>query len=528
MTSPWGALATYRKRQRQDFKVYLTKGRQVNPKAYCCDSNTINDAKPPVAILTATPNPILEGETCTLDLSASYDPDGVGIPDPGGYEIWDGIGGNYPATKTQPVVYPVGGRYEAQGVVTDATGLKGQASTWVEVLSGEPGPNPPEPPGDWRKKIYVATKLNGIYYTEDFSEPGGPQPTWGTVNAGLGALTTYAIVGDPWDVAYHQYCRTLEPKIYRRTGGGSWGVILDAAIVQAVTGCGTTDDLKMMGPECNINAQGHVYALVYFYDGGAFGNRLFFFKSVDYGDNWTAVEIINHWTVPVVPWFLRVGALRGTSPFQAGYVIYAGFQRTATALGMRVSTDQGATWGGTIDLYHCGLSGIWVDLARSPADQDIIYQAGRGVIALNMYHTLVKSIDRGGTFTELWACALTPTMTQRPGVYIWDPLSAFMAAGEDGLHWTEDDWATYVTHDFANFNVAGCSRVMDAPENLYGSLAGNPPAAPHLQHVIAVSADRGVGWEGKAGANCATPPYTDSIPNNCGGIADILQIWTEE
>jgi len=118
-------------------------------------------------------------------------------------------------------------------------------------------------------------------------------------------------------------------------------------------------------------------------------------------------------------------------------------------------------------------------------------------------------------------------MTQRPGVYIWNPSSAFMAAGAVGLHWTVDDWASHVTHTNANgFQVDGCSRVMDTPEALYGSRGGNPGVL-EMQHVVAVSESRGDNWEGKAGANCAAAPYADSIPNNCGGVSTILQIWTE-
>jgi len=167
------------------------------------------------------------------------------------------------------------------------------------------------------------------------------------------------------------------------------------------------------------------------------------------------------------------------------------------------------------------------DLARSPADQDIIYWVGWGSFVGGIEYTLRKSTNRGGVFSTLWACALTPTMTQRPGVYIWDPNQAFMAAGGDGLHWTENDWGLWVTHtNTDNFDVDGCSRVMDYPENLYGWQAFNP-GGPDMQHVMAVSNTRGDQWEGKAGTFPDAAPYVGSIPNNCGGVAGILQIWTD-
>ena len=78
-----------------------------------------------------------------------------------------------------------------------------------------------------------------------------------------------------------------------------------------------------------------------------------------------------------------------------------------------------------------------------------------------------------------------------------------------------------------NFDVDGCSRVMDWPELLYGWQAYNPGGGD-MQHVIAVSDDRGQNWEGKAGDDPVTPSAT-SIPKTCGGVAEILivQICTE-
>jgi len=416
----------------------------------------------------------------------------------------------------------------------ETTGKPGETIIFPDQPPDEPPYEPPpepEPPGPgpypgWREKIYVSTNTKGIYYTADFSGPGGGDPTWATVNTGLGVTTTRTIIGDPWNPAGRQYTRTAEPKIYRRTGG-AWSVILDNVIVAAVTGVPVGAFFSMMGPECNINAQGHVYALVSFHDGGILGYRLYLFKSANYGNNWAAHLITDSWFLSRTPYVLRVGALKGSSAFGAGQVIYAVFQNTATWIGMRVSTDQGVTWGATIGLSHCAPSGPWVDLGRSPADQDIIYQVGHGSTLGVTTYTMVKSVNRGGAFITLWPCAISPIMTQRPNVYIWNPLSAFMAAGGDGLHWTENDWTNYVTHtNTDNFDVDGCSRVMDSPELLYG-IQATTPLPGQMDDVIAVSDDRGDNWEGKAGPNPGAAPYTNSIPENCGGISGMLQIWTE-
>jgi hypothetical protein len=453
---------------------------------------------------------------------------------PRGYDWYDPETGKAKEFIVRRVAYEID--HEA-GYMTAVLGL--EASTWgKDGTSGDyppipPPPEPPEPPPvppppppePWKKKVYAATKGWGIYYTEDFSAPGGGDPTWWTVNDGLGALTTYDIQPDPWVPAYRQYCRTLEPKIYRREGGGAWTVILDSTSVASVTGK-TVSGLEMIGPDANINAQGHVYVVVRFHDGT--NNCLYFFKSADHGDTWSAFLISSHATLGLSPRVLRVGAFKGSSPYPAGNVIYVVYvYNLFSDWGMRVSVTQGATWGDTIDLGHCLPSGQGGDLAINWADQDTIYWIGWGAGIVGYDYNLRKSVNRGGDWVTLWPCESHPCVVQAPNIYIWNPLSAFMAAGAQGLHWTDDDWATHVTHtNDDNFSVDGCSRVMDAPEALYGYQSDNP-LPEEMQHVIAVSEERGDHWEGKAGANCATPPYTGSIPKDCGGVARILEIWTE-
>lgn len=460
---------------------------------------------------------------------------------PRGYDWWDSETREAKEFIVRRVSYEID---QKAGHITGLLGL--EASTWGK--DGRAGPYPPvppppepddvpppwpppPPPEPWRKKVYVATKVNGIYYTETYSAPGGDDPIWWTVNDGLGALTTRCIVGDPWVPAYRQYTRTAEPKIYRRENGGSWGVILDATIVGDETGVPVDSSLGIVGPKCNINAQGHVYALLRYHDGSVW--RLYFFWSDDYGANWTPTLILTSIYPVWDPRELLVGAFQGTSPYAAGQVIYIFYKRNGVGdTGMRVSVNQGGEFGAQIDFPYCGSSVIGQHFSRSPADQDILYRVIKGSTADPAnWMRMDKSPDRGSTWPiSLFACTTfppNPNVAQRPGIYIWDPDSAYMAGGGAGLHWTEDDWNEYVTHtNTDNFDVDGCSRVMDSPEYLYGWRAANPGAAPAMQHVIAVSEDRGDGWEGKAGDDPVTPSST-SIPNDCGGVAGILQIWTE-
>jgi hypothetical protein len=309
MTNPWGStLTTLRKEKEQKFEVYLTKGVQVNPKAYCCDSNTINDAKPPVAILTVTPNPINEGENATLDLSSSYDPDGVGIADPAGYELWDGIGGNYPATKTQLVNYPNAGRYEAQGVVTDASGLKGEASTWVDVIGSA---NPVEPPGSDGKVVYVATHNGGIARCDDIT--ASPR-VWTAINNGLtgNALHVWRMRFDPsWQEGNKRAVIVTEAGVYTADdvdGTPTWECKLSLADMRTLV----SDANAMFAGFCySWNAPaafsaplvtssiyeddyigifvGYITPYVSFY--------CWYCHSHDWGDSWTAVNLATWFTL---------------------------------------------------------------------------------------------------------------------------------------------------------------------------------------------------------------------------------------
>ncbi len=416
----------------------------------------------------------------------------------------------------------------------EAIGPPGVTGDYPPDEPPEDGDDEPEEPpdeGDWRAKVYLATKVKGIYYTENFSGPGAPMPTWETVNDGLGTLNTRAIVGDPFGPKDRQYARTTEPKIYIRENGGPWSMILDGAIINALAIGPSVGSLKLIGPKCNINATGHVYVLASFQDGGAYGNVLYFLKSTNYGaaGTWSAVRVHDVWAITVTAIDLAVGAFKGSSSYPAGYVIYAVFRTGLFAnLYMRVSVDQGTIWGSAIGLYNCAASGVGGELSRSPADQDIIYQVGWGSDVGGERHTLVKSSNRGGSFVVRWVCAFSPEMTQRPSVYMWDPTEGYMAGGAYKLYWTEEDWVTYETHtNTEKFRVDKCSRVTDAPEKLYGLCAFDPDTQQgEIPHVIAASINRGDDWEGKAGPNAGNSPYVDSIPDDCGGAVSILQVWT--
>ena len=124
----------------------------------------------------------------------------------------DGVAGVYPPTA------PTG-----PGGPTGPTGPAGPT----------PPPAPPTPPtypdepapytcGETRNHVYVAGQ-GGVYYTSNFSTD---PPTWAAVNDGLPYspdLIGFAV--DPLHPESLQYCCT-EERVYARSGGGGWGIIL--------------------------------------------------------------------------------------------------------------------------------------------------------------------------------------------------------------------------------------------------------------------------------------------------------------
>ena len=99
----------------------------------------------------------------------------------------------------------------------------------------------PRSTGLFPTTLYVATRLNGVYYTNTFTQPSdATQPTWTAVNGGLGALTVTSFGLDPFDKAGRQLCLTgLAGDAYIRYGAGNWIVILTLAQLRLATAVDT-------------------------------------------------------------------------------------------------------------------------------------------------------------------------------------------------------------------------------------------------------------------------------------------------
>jgi hypothetical protein len=88
--------------------------------------------QPPVAILQAYPSILLPGETATLDLVLSYDPEGEPLTyafDPTGRTL--GVPISFSTSATTTAIYPPAGDYLAAGWVQDTGGLINRAQALI-------------------------------------------------------------------------------------------------------------------------------------------------------------------------------------------------------------------------------------------------------------------------------------------------------------------------------------------------------------------------------------------------------------
>jgi len=393
-----------------------------------------------------------------------------------------------------------------------------------------PAPIPPPTPGlgGWAKKVYVATKTLGVFYTENFvddtSSPAGV-PTWTAISTGLDlGEDCLGFRGDPFDPEGRQYC-LMEDGLYRRTGG-AWSRVLAIADLQPGDG-----DEKFIanGMETDINTQGHVGVL----SKAPTDLSAWYNVSYDYGATWShnlIVRIVNAWQSPTRVSSLAIGQFQGDSAAEPGQLLYTIMGHSGQYFYR--SEDGGETWSvvyqSGADSY-LGISGWRAHVLVDPMNQDTVYI---GYYAGLFSPNVAKSTDRGTSFTKFDLNA-SETMGALDKVFYHLSVTtggvvrvgAFSSAQH--IHGTWDDGDTWneVTPQYSE-NSLGISLLQSAPDNLYllGRGSGTPDT---LRNVIWASIDEGATMTPKSGAHADVIDTGggDSIPYNCNGIRGILQIW---
>ena len=334
----------------------------------------------------------------------------------------------------------------------------------------------------WPSKIFVATTLLGVYYTDDFSDPN-VQPTWTAINTGLPALDCNEFDLDPFDQLNRQYVLLWTGEtLYRRENAGSWISILTPS--QARTACGQVGGTMNLRSFCaDLTVPGRLWALF------RWNTNTYAIRSDDYGDNWIGHLVTNVNTEDV--WHIRssgnyvwLATYAGTLYLHNDWVFY--------------SSDLGITWNQyyTWEGHHFGYN---------PLTPDRIYE----ITGVTGTHYLTR-ITSGGVGTDLQTNIALPARQDSMWFDYIDPdHHRELEAGE--IHVTTDEWATIdstlgIDDDpisFAPWAGADVDQMIigfiaDDPSNhhVIGTLYGEADTVPHYI----------------AGINVNTPPYTDAIP----------------
>lgn len=371
----------------------------------------------------------------------------------------------------------------------------------------------------WSTRAYFASKLLGMFKTDDLSGPGGPQPTWIPDNDGLPFLDISQATPDPWD-PYHRRFVICHGQVYRMDNffledPATATLVLAEAEAVALAG-GAPGAIRWIAG--NPNHPGHFYVLFLC---TLTGPGVWSMKTEDYGETWTGHQITTS-TFNYRAGNIMAGTTQALSPYPAGDVLYAALNLAAGGhLYVFRSVDEGETW------HSCpsqppSLS-VWTPrLYVDPADQGHVYA---GVL----YPT--RALWRTLTHGNVWAtCDQGNLLTigLLPGAF--PPMMKTRLSNPDQIRllqashiWKSSDWGLIWRDQAATqFSVAHIHYRDSAPDFLYlaRNTSGPLPDGLYAEHVFYVSTDEGATMFGKAGAHAdQADGGGDSIPRLCGGAA---------
>lgn len=406
-----------------------------------------------------------------------------------------------------------------------------------------PTPTPIEFPGgseagEFRSTIYLATAAQGIFYTTDFSAPGGAMPTWVRVNGGLPILLVKKLTADPVLPSAHQYCLLEESAfsgggghyIYYRPGAGAWASVLSRAqAVVLLSGGLAAGDIAFSDIATDVHLAGKLGVIVHHISG-----NMYYVYTLDYGSTWTAGNSGNSigGAVNGSVFHFHHGLFKGGSAYAAGQVIYAaiGSEGVFSSTAIARSLDGGTTWA----TFNVAEMADWEnDVFQMDTFQDAIY-------GLNVSNdTLYRSLDRGATWAAMgpagfdWSTGspynrhardyrvqpvYDPNGTEPVSVMrLTDTNNAIYKTVNAGVA-----WISYAAGLGTTNIVLGVLAFGDAASKLYG-INIHTGAAAGKKHVW-VSTDEGITWEDKSGADTSNGTV-NGIPENAAGIAGILPIY---
>lgn len=340
-------------------------------------------------------------------------------------------------------------------------------------------PTPPPPPVlEWPRKIYVATRAMGVYYTENFD--GISQPVWMRVNDGLATLDCHEFHLDPFDNENMQFVvMKTGGVLYRRRNRGNWEVVLDNTIRQAL--CGKPDSGAQVGGFCfDPTIQGRVWMVTTSSDSCEMS-----FCSDDYGDTWDLGWI-----------YCGAYALTGTVRAHGDYA----WSSDAAGIGaygyMLWTQDRNAHWSWiTVDLLGRP------EIEYNPLAPNFTYYSTPG-----FGHNL-GYFENPGNYGQL--ISDHSLFFDKPGA-MWYSATNFnhqRLINGGTLHYTNDNWATRIDNGAYATSLLGTIAPWagDNEDHMLVETTGN-----HLISGLHSEAD--LIPLGMAGAMPDVAPYIDSIP----------------
>lgn len=391
-----------------------------------------------------------------------------------------------------------------------------------EPYSPPPTPTPPDyTPGiDEMDGIYVVGMHGsgaftpGIQRTEDI---GAAVPVWAAWNTGID-MGTYpycrALGRDPWHPKERLYClmAPLDPDprnehgdvLYRReySGGawGSWTPILNKAIFDDLVGV-IVAGFHLGRFHCNINVDGQINLLGHWQVAPTKWIR--HLQSSDYGDTWNLMGVLVayvDWHPSAVPMSFAVGMLKGTSGFDAGKVMYAGYRDDSAGHYPKfsVTTNGGANWAHVDGGTNTNTKGkrLHVD----PNDQSIVYvQQGQSFLTMGdvWKYTNDGAVNAGDQ--AAWG-----NVSRVPVCKVEHP-NTMHAAASTVLKQSTDGGGIVTSVAVAN-NIAGCGMVLNWDWNHLRTLASLVNGVGPTAIVFQYSSDGGNIWADKTG-NLSTTAY---------------------
>lgn len=368
--------------------------------------------------------------------------------------------------------------------------------------------------------LYFASRLKGIFRTTTFSGIPGPPPIWVPDNVGLLSLAISQAALDPFIPEHRRYL-IAGPHLYRHFNdvvGAPANAITILTWPEAIALTGSVDgDILWVHP--NRRHPGMLHVL---WNSQMGDNGFWHLRSLDYGEHWTAHQIIDHF-LNYNAGNIMAGFDKGTSEHPEGAVLYAAINYELSAKPyLARSFDQGATWetvNGPDQARGEFRPRLWVD----PSNQAVLYMGCHP-----FFPKLYRSEDHGDTWNRIDQGEAI-TITLENGAY-HAVLRTHYA--DPNLVRLFTRFLVFTSLDYCESwegteNLAEPLRTgrftTDNPNFLYLAkvVSGLSPPAAHGPSVIFVSENEGLSFYPKAGAN----PHLDdgggdSIPYNCGGAAD--------